>query len=99
MLIVRDRLYAKYKNNIINKGDIIEIIEYDVNFVIITKTGFYLTIPYTNELTYNEMRCIINYINNLCETGYNIMKYELEKEIFNYLKELNNENESKQDIY
>ena len=88
MLIVKDKVYSNFRNNIINKGDILNINEYKYGFNIVTKSGFCIAINYNNVLTYSEIRSIIVYIDNLCETDYNITKNELEDEITQHLKDL-----------
>ncbi len=88
MLIVKDKVYSNFRNNIINKGDILNINEYKYGFNIVTKSGFCITINYTDILTYEEIRSIIVYIDNLCETNYNITKNELEDEVLQHLKDL-----------
>lgn len=86
MLIVKDKVYSNFRNNIINKGDILNINEYKYGFNIVTKSGFCITINYNNILTYKEIRSIITYIDNLSETDCNVTKNELEDEILQFLR-------------
>lgn len=87
MLIIKERHFANYDYKVINKGDITYISESTREFTINTKNNFHLTIPHSKSLAYEEVRCIINYINQLCEDNNNFTKAELEEDILRYLKD------------